>query len=106
MRVPKLFRIFSSKSSASDNSPAPDVTAKGGKDDIQKTVTVTVDGSTPVYSDNLKEAWAAAHQDLPQAKGAEKFLNKIGMSIIHSFILPTIVRRPSMWILHSALTST
>lgn len=86
MPTPKLFKKFSSRSNASESSPAPDVPANDEKGDLSQTAAVTTDGPVPEYSDSLKDAWTAAHKELPQAKGAEKFLNKIGMSISRSNI--------------------
>jgi hypothetical protein len=83
MPTPKLFGKFSSKSkNPSESSSAPDVPANDDKGDASQTDIVSSDGPIPGYSDSLKEAWTAAHQELPQVQGAEKFLNKIGMSII------------------------
>jgi hypothetical protein len=103
MPTPKLFKKFSSKKDASESSPAPDEPANGEKDDVPQTVAVTVDSPVPGYSDSLKEAWTVAHQELPLAQGAEKILNKIGMSLPSSIRIPT-PRRSSMRIFHSALT--
>jgi len=75
MPTPKLFEKFSSKSSPPDVSP-------NAEDGASQNPTVASDNHIPGYSDGLKEAWTAAHQELPRAHGAEKFLNKIGMSII------------------------
>ena len=82
MPTPKLFKKFSSKSSASESNSALDVPANDEKEDESQTIAVTSDGPVPESSDDLEEAWKAAHQELPQAQGAENFLNKIGMSII------------------------
>ena len=86
MPTPKLFKKFSSKSSASESSPAPDVPADDKKDDSPYPVAATVDSPVPEFSESLTEAWTAAHQEQPLAKGAEKFLNKIGMSIIRTSV--------------------
>jgi len=103
MPAPKLFKKFSSKSSASESSFVPDVPANDEKDDVPQITTVTADGPVPEYSDDLKEAWTAAHQELPQAQGAERFLNGIGTLTVHSNIhsSPT---RPSMCNFYSVLT--
>ena len=85
MPTPKLFKKFSSKSNTSESSPAPDVPADDEKDDSPETVATTY-GPDSEYSDSLTEAWTAAHRELPKAKGAEKLLNKIGVSIIRSSI--------------------
>ena len=86
MPTPKLFKKFSSKSNTSESSPAPDVPADEEKVEFPQPVTATADGPVPEYSDTLKDAWTAAHKELPQAQGTEKFLNKIGMSISRSNI--------------------
>ena len=86
MPTPKLFKKFSSRSTESESGPPPDTPADDEKIEFPQPVTAAADGSVPEYSDSLKDAWAAAHKELPQAKGAEKFLNKIGMSISRSSI--------------------
>ena len=53
------------------------------KGDTSQAVPTTPDEATPEYSDGMKEAWAAAHKELPQVQGTEKVLNKIGMSTIY-----------------------
>ncbi|KAF9781672.1 hypothetical protein BJ322DRAFT_1161455 [Thelephora terrestris] len=73
----KLFKKSHSKSNASQEHPAPDVPAND-KEDVPRPITTTSDDAVPEYSDSLKEAWAAAHRDLPKAQGAEKLLNTIG----------------------------
>jgi hypothetical protein len=80
MPTPKLFKKFSSKTEASEGGPATDVPADD-KGDVPRPITLTSDDTIPAYSDGLKYAWAAAHRELPQAKGAEKVLNKIGGSL-------------------------
>ena len=106
MSTPKLFKSFSSKSS-SEASPVPDhVQGNGKKDGSPKTVAMTPDGPVPEYSDGLREAWMAAQRELPQAQGAEKVLNKIGMSIIRSRVHTPTSQRSSMRTFHSVLTFT
>ena len=82
----KLFKKSSSKGNVSDTSPAPDVPVDDEKGDSPQTLTTTTDGPAPEYPDSLKEAWTAAHREFPRPQGAEKLLNEIGMSIIHSHI--------------------
>lgn len=77
-----LFKKFSSKNDASENNLAPDVIANNEKDNSPQIVAVTADGPVPEYSDSLKGACTAVHQELPRPQGAEKFLNKIGASNI------------------------
>ena len=90
MPLPKLLKKFLSRNRASKNSPAPDVPADDKKDDPSQTDTATADGPVPEYSDSLTEVRAVPHQELPQAQGAERFLNEIGMSFkrssIHTFL--------------------
>ena len=81
MPLPKIFKRFTSKKTPKANrdvNPAPDVPKTQEKDASSKAlVTAAV---VPSFPDNLKEAWAAANKQLPQAKGAEKFLNRVGPS--------------------------
>ena len=79
MPTPKLFKKFSSKSNIPESGSAANV-SPNDRGDLPKTATPD-DDNTPAYSDDYKEAWAVAHKELPQARGAEKFLNKIGGSI-------------------------
>ena len=81
MPVPKIFKRFMSKKTPTGNqdvSPAPNVPKNQEKGASSKAlVTAPV---APTFPDNLKEAWAAANKELPQAQGAEKFLNRVGPS--------------------------
>ena len=70
-----LFKKFSSKSDA-PKSPSATNVLPSVKRDVQQTMTPS--DAVPAYPDSFKEAWAGAHKELPQAQGAEKFLNKIG----------------------------
>ena len=79
MPTPKLFKKFPSKSSPSENNPVPDVPTNDKKDGSPQTVTAAADSPVPEHSDSLVETWTAAHQELSQAQGVEKSLNKIGM---------------------------
>ena len=82
MPVPKVFKRFASKSTLKagrDTTTASDVPADHEKDASSKTLVVAA--VIPTYPDNLKEAWAAAHKELPKAQGVEKFLNRVGTSI-------------------------
>lgn len=78
MPTPKLFKKFSSNNNASGTSSA---TSDAQPDHVPRPI---VDPSEPAYSDVLKEAWAAAHKELPEVHGADKVLNKIGGSILIS----------------------
>ena len=80
MPTPKLFKNSPSESNnSSESSSAPDVPANANHGASQN-LTATPAGPVPEYSDSLKEAWTVAHPELPQVQGAEKLLNKIGMS--------------------------
>ena len=82
MPVPKIFKRLSSKNipkTSRDANPAPNVPANHEKDTSSKTL---VTAPVPTFPDNLKAAWAAANRELPQAQGVEKFLNRVGASII------------------------
>lgn len=60
-----------------ESSSAADVSANDSED-ARQTVSATPDNPIPAYSDSFKAAWTAAHKEVPQAQGAQKFLNKIG----------------------------
>ena len=85
MPVPKIFKRFTSKNtlkvSLDASLPSPDVPANHEKDTSSKTLVMAA--VVPSFPDNLAEAWAAANKELPQAQGAEKFLNRVGASIIY-----------------------
>jgi len=81
MSVSKIFKRFASKNTSKpgrDAVPSSNVSAKHEKDASSKTLVGTV---VPTSPDDLKEVWAAANKQLPQAQGVEKFLNRIGVSI-------------------------
>ena len=48
-----LFKKLSSKDNASENSPAPDVTANDEKDDFPQTVAITVEGPVPEHAPQI-----------------------------------------------------
>ena len=77
----KLLEKFSSRSTAPKNSPGPDVGANN-KESAPRLTIATTDAAVPGYSDGLKAAWSAAHQELPQARGAEGFLNDVDESTL------------------------
>ena len=77
MPMPKLFGGTSSKGSAPENGSRADTSAND-EEFVPQTTTVTSGIAAPEYSDSLRDAWTAAHRELPQAKGTEKILNKIG----------------------------
>ena len=66
---------------SSENSPSSDVPANA-RNGVSQDLTAPSDCPIPEYSDSLKETWAVAYKELPQAHGVEKLLNEIGMSII------------------------
>jgi len=84
MPVPKIFKRFASKNmlkaNLDANPPGPDVPANHEKDASPKTLVMAP--IVPGFPDNLAEAWVAANKELPQAQGVEKFLNRVGASII------------------------
>ena len=86
MPTPKLFKKLSSKSNSSESGTTPGVPADGEKVDFSRAVSVNADSPVPEYPESLKEAWAAAHKELPQTKGVEKFLNNIGTLVIPSSV--------------------
>lgn len=85
MPTPKLFKKFSSKGGAPKRGSTPDVTQSNREDDPQSVI-VTCDNVVPAVSGSLGAAWAAAHQEPPQARGIEQLLNNVGGLAIHSSI--------------------
>jgi len=80
MPTPKFFRKFSSKDSVEDSpDEGPNDTPTTCTKDIPPGKSAIVDPNVPQYSDAMKEAWSAANVELPQARGVEKFLNRVGM---------------------------
>ena len=77
MPMPKLFGGSSSRGHASENDSRTDTPANN-EESASRANTTTPGTAIPEYSDSFKDAWAAAHRELPKAKGAEKILNKIG----------------------------
>lgn len=75
--MPNLLKKTFSKSNPSESSSTADVPAndKG----VPQKIAATSGGAVPAYSDSLKEAWAAAQQDLPKA---DKLLDRIGEWIV------------------------
>ena len=76
--MPKLFGGTSSKGSAPENGSRADKSASDEEFVPQTTIVTSGIAEAPEYSDSLRDAWTAAHRELPQAKGTEKILNKIG----------------------------
>jgi len=96
MPVPKIFKRFKSKSSlrvGPDAVIALGVPLSHEKEASSKTL-VAVAAVVPAYPENLTEAWAAAHKELPEAQGVEKFLNHIGASTIGVPICSLTSKRP------------
>jgi hypothetical protein len=77
MPMPKFFTGSSSRGHASENDSRTDTPANDNSEFASRT-TITPGIAIPEYSDSLRDAWTAAHRELPQAKGTEKILNKIG----------------------------
>ena len=77
MPMPKLFRGSSSKGNAPEDASRTDTPANG-EEFVPRTTTAISGPEVAEHSDSLKDAWTAAHRELPQAKGTEKILNKIG----------------------------
>ena len=75
MPTPNLFKKFSLKSSTPENATDEPL---NDKDDASRSIVESSENSPPAYSNTLKEAWEAAHKELPHARGAEKVLDKIG----------------------------
>jgi hypothetical protein len=81
--VPRIFKRFATKNRrkpSRNTKPTPDVPASHEKDTSSGTLVMSP--AAPAFSDNLQEAWAAAHKELPQAGGAEKLLNRASALII------------------------
>jgi len=93
MPMPKfLKRRVASKSTLKatrDATPAPDVPADHEKETSSKTLVMAA--VVPTYADNLTEAWAAAHKELPKAQGVEKFLNRVGTPITDPIWCPALM---------------
>ena len=66
MPMPNLFKKFSSKGSSLKTRPAADV-SPNDKENNAKAIVEPSGGAFPAYSDTLKEAWAVAYKELPQA---------------------------------------
>ena len=82
MPTPKFFKKFSKESPQDSPDASPDATpATHSREDPSETPAIA-DPDVPQYSDAIKEAWNAANAELPQAHGVEKFLNRVGTSIV------------------------
>ena len=82
MPLPTLFGGSSSKPHASENGSHVDTPAND-EEFVPQTTTVTSGVAVPEYSDSVMDAWTATNRVLPQAKGTEKILNKIGELVHH-----------------------
>jgi hypothetical protein len=79
----KSFRKLSSKGASEDPSnKGPDATLTSRTKDILLEKPAITGTDLPEYSDVMKEVWSAAKKELPQAHGAENFLNEVGRSIM------------------------
>ena len=65
------------KPNASENGSHADTPAND-EEFAPKTTNATSGIAVPGYSASVMDAWAATNRVLPQAKGTEKILNKIG----------------------------
>jgi hypothetical protein len=75
----KSLKESSSKSSPEDSPGASsDPTTKTLAKEIPPETPTIADPDVPQYSDVMKEAWRAANVELPEARGVEKFLNRVG----------------------------
>lgn len=83
MPTPKFFRKFSSKDSVEDpHDEDPNDTPTTRTKDVPRGNFSTADLDVPQYSDAMRQAWSAANAELPQARGVEKFLNRVGTLIV------------------------
>jgi hypothetical protein len=82
MSILKLFKKSPSKKDTPDSSPANGIPVND--EEVPRATGQATDNGDSAYPDYLKEAWTAAHQELPRAHGAEKALNKIGGLVISS----------------------
>ena len=90
MPIPKLFGGSSSKPNASENGSHTNTPAND-KQFVPQTPTATSGVAVSEYSDSVMDAWAATNRVLPQAKGTEKILNKIG-ELVHHCQRPFIIQ--------------
>ena len=90
MPTPNLFKKFSSKNNTPENSSATDG-PPNDKEDVPQATIESPENVMSTYSNTVKEAWEAAHKELPHVHGAEKVLNKIGGSMTISPPAPSIV---------------
>ena len=82
MPVPKVFKRFASKTTLKADKgtvATPNVPANRDKDASSKTLVMAT--VVPTYSENITEAWVAAHNGLPKAQGVEKLLNHVGAPV-------------------------
>jgi len=92
MPVPKVFKRFASKSTLkAGGGPVTTPDAPANHEDAPST-TLVMAAAVPTYPKNLTEAWSAAHKELPQAQGVEKFLNHVGASVIDGPISLSILK--------------
>ena len=92
--------------------PMPSFKGSSSKNDTPKSTSIanlprndegpTPGDTIPAYSDSFEEAWATAYKELPQARGAEKILNKIGQSIIFQY--PASPGQCSLWVYRKGMS--
>jgi hypothetical protein len=82
----KFLKEFSSKSSP-ENPPdaSSDPITKSLAKEIPPEIPTIADTDDSQYSDAMKEAWRVANAELPQARGVEKFLNRVGRLPVQLF---------------------
>ena len=84
----KFLKEFSSKS-------PPEESPNTSSDPITKSLAKEIPPEIPTiagpddsqYSEAMKEAWRAANAELPQARGVEKFLNRVGRFPVQLFVV-------------------
>ena len=87
MSALKHFMEFSSKSPPEDSPNASfDATSETLMEEIPPGTPIIADPDVPQYSDAMKEAWRAANTELPEVRGVEKFLNKIGRWLVSVYM--------------------
>jgi len=92
MPVPKVFKKFASKSTLKAGGGAVTTPEVPANHEDALSTTLVMAAAVPTYPKNLTEAWSAAHKELPKAQGAEKFLNRVGASVIDGLIYLSILR--------------
>jgi hypothetical protein len=87
MSALKPFQEFPSKSPPEDSPNASfDATTETLMEEISPGTPTIADPDVPQYSDAMKEGWRAANAELPEARGVEKALNKIGRWLVSVYM--------------------